>query len=56
MKVKITTVRELKELLKKIPDCADLEHTNFDDEIRKGVEVDYSEGTPWSAPYICFES
>ena len=56
MTVKITTVKELKELLKKIPDYADVEHTNFDDEIRKGVEVNYSEGTSWSNPYICFQS
>ena len=57
MPVKITTVKELKELLKKIPDYADVEHTNFDDdEIKKGVEVNYSEGTSWSNPYICFES
>ena len=56
MTVKISTVKELKELLKKIPDYADVEHTNFDDEIRKGVEVNYSEGTSWSNPYICFVS
>ena len=55
MTVKIKTVKELKELLKKLPDYADVEHEGIDEEVVKGVSVNYSEGTSWSSPYICFE-
>ena len=54
MTVTIKTVKELKELLKKIPDCAEVQHTGLDDNIISGVKVNYSEGTSWSNPYVAF--
>lgn len=53
MTVKVKTVKELKELLKKIPDYAEVQHVDMDDNIVQGIEINYSEGTPWSLPYAC---
>ena len=56
MKKKITTMKELRDLVNSIPLCADVQHAApFDDELRQGVEVNYSEGTSWSNAYICFQ-
>ena len=53
---KITTMKEFRDLVNSIPLCADVQHAAlFNDEIRQGVEVNYSEGTPWSNAYICFQ-
>ena len=52
---KITTMKELRDLVNSIPLCADVQHSGVDDEIRQGVEVNYSEGTSWSNAYICFQ-
>ena len=55
MKVRVTTVKELKEILNKLPDYADVERVDLDDNIVKGVDVNYDEGTSWSNPYICID-
>ena len=53
---KITTMKELRDLVNSIPLCADVQHAApFDGELRQGVEVNYSEGTSWSNAYICFQ-
>lgn len=56
MKVKVTTVKELKEVLNKLPDCASVEHLDIEDSVIKGVTVNYDLGTSWSEPYVCFET
>ena len=55
MTVTVKTVKELKELLKKIPDYAEVQHVNMEDECVQGIEINYSEGTPWSNPYVCVQ-
>lgn len=54
MKEKVTTVKELKEILNRLPDWAEVEYSGITDEVKKGVEVIYCEGTSWLSPYICF--
>ena len=55
MTVKIKTVKELKELLNKLPDYAEVQHVDMEDNIIQGVEINYSEGTSWSNPYVCVQ-
>lgn len=52
-RTKIMTVGELKKLLAKLPDYAKVQHSDYDDSIYNGLEVNYSEGTSWSEPYFC---
>lgn len=56
MRTKIKTVKELKEILNNLPDYADVQYVNLDDDVINGVSVNYDEGTSWSNPYICFEN
>lgn len=55
MKKTIKTVKELKELLKNIPDYAEVEHvSDYNGDIIKGVEVDCDSGCSFRNPYVCF--
>lgn len=49
---KVMTVGELKKILSRLPDYAQLQHGDGSGDLYDGLYINYDEGTSWSEPYL----